>query len=197
MIKENDMLKNFFPYECVKSVFDIDYKKLYDLGYRGILFDIDNTLVLHGEDSTPEIDQLFRYIHSIGLKTFLLSNNNIERIERFTRNIDTLYIPEADKPQPLNYRKAVEMLELKISEVVFVGDQLFTDIRGANRCGMANILVDFLKHPGETNFGKKRAVEKYILKFYKMHKSLVHRLGNINLERNDSDYAEKTEKTVL
>ena len=177
------MLKKFYPYEYVKSVFDIDYKKLYDLGYRGVIFDIDNTLVHHGEDSTPEVDELFKEIHSAGLKTLLLSNNNTERIERFLRNIDSLYIPYADKPKVANYHKAINMLELNPSEVVFVGDQLFTDIYGANKCGIANILVKYLQYDTETKIGKKRTVEKYILKLYKLHKSYQHRIGDIHKER--------------
>ena len=67
----------------------IDYQKLYQKGFRGIIFDIDNTLVHHGDDSTPEIDDLFRKIQGLGLKTLLLSNNDRGRVERFIKNIDT------------------------------------------------------------------------------------------------------------
>ena len=75
------MFRNFYPWEYSKSVFDIDYKKLYRQGYRGIIFDVDNTLVHHGDDSTPEVDQLFRTLHEIGFKTFLLTDNNEERVK--------------------------------------------------------------------------------------------------------------------
>ena len=92
------MLGAYFPCEYADSVFDIDYKKLYGRGYRGVIFDIDNTLVPHGDDSTPEVDALFKEIHESGLKTLLLSNNDTERIERFLQNIDSLYIPDAAKP---------------------------------------------------------------------------------------------------
>lgn len=112
------MLKMFYPYEYVKSVFDIDYGKLYALGYRGVIFDIDSTLVHHGEDSTPEVDELFKQIHGVGLKTLLLSNNDTERIERFLKNIDSLYIPDADKPKTGNYHKAIDMLGMNLSENV-------------------------------------------------------------------------------
>jgi predicted HAD superfamily phosphohydrolase YqeG len=54
------MLKLLYPFEYVDSVFSIDYKKLYELGYRGIMFDIDNTLTHHGEDSTKEVDNLWK-----------------------------------------------------------------------------------------------------------------------------------------
>lgn len=79
------MVKQYYPYAYVDSVFSIDYQKLYEKGFRGILFDIDNTLVHHGDDSTLEIDELFRKIHNIGLKTVLLSNNDKERIQRFIK----------------------------------------------------------------------------------------------------------------
>ena len=89
------MLERWYPTAHVPSVFAIDYEKLAALGYKGILFDIDNTLVHHGDDSTPEVDALFRHIHSLGLKTLLLSDNSAVRIERFNRNIRTLFIGQA------------------------------------------------------------------------------------------------------
>ena len=84
------MLKNFYPYEYVEDVFSIDYNKLYNKGYRGIIFDIDNTLVPHGKSSTEEIDELFKNIHKIGFKTLLLSDNGEKRINKFIENIDTI-----------------------------------------------------------------------------------------------------------
>mgnify|MGYP003219666389 CR=1 FL=1 len=100
------MLERWYPTAHVPSVFAIDYEKLAALGYKGILFDIDNTLVHHGDDSTPEVDALFRHIHSLELKTLLLSDNSAARIERFNRNIRTLFIAEAGKPDPAAYRRA-------------------------------------------------------------------------------------------
>ena len=101
------MFKKFYPYEHIDSVFSIDYNLLYEKGYRGIIFDLDNTLVHHGDNSNDKVDSLFKYIHSIGFKTLLLTNNDQERVERFIRNIDTQYICDANKPDTLNYLKAV------------------------------------------------------------------------------------------
>ena len=70
------MIGLLFPFEYVDSVFSIDYEKLFQKGYRGIIFDIDMTLVPHGADSTKEIDELFKTIHKAGLKTLLLTNNS-------------------------------------------------------------------------------------------------------------------------
>lgn len=160
------MLKKFYPDGHVHSVLQIDYMKLFKNGYRGILFDIDNTLVHHGDDSTEEIDDLFRKIHQIGLKTIIISNNNEERIKRFIKNIHTQYIAEAGKPDASGYLKAVEMLGLPKDECVCVGDQIFTDIYGANKSNIDSILVDFIRLPEEKWFGKRRILEKIILKFW-------------------------------
>lgn len=176
------MFKLLYPYEYVESVFAIDYEKLYKKGYRGILFDIDNTLVPHGEDSTKEIDALFRRIQGIGFKTLLLSNNSEERIQRFLRNIDSLYIYDAGKPGVQNYEKAVEMLGIGKKEAVCIGDQIFTDIYGANKSGIDNILVQYIRKKNETKIGKRRTLEKVILKFYGLNRRCQNRIGDISLQ---------------
>ena len=173
------MLKIFYPYEYVDNVFIIDYNKLYNNGYRGIIFDVDNTLVHHGEDSTAEIDELFKEIQNIGFKTLLLSNNGEKRIKSFLKNIDSLYICNAQKPKKDNYLKALKMMDIKKEEAIFVGDQLFTDILGANRSGIASILVKFIQKTDEVYIGKKRKLEKIILQFYNKSKYAKNRLGDI------------------
>ena len=173
------MFQILYPYEYVENVFAIDYKKLYEKGFRGILFDIDNTLVHHGDDSTEEIDQLFAMVQSIGFQTLLLTDNNEERVKRFIKNIHTPYICEAGKPDPAPYRKALELLDLHKDQVVCIGDQMFTDILGANRSGIPSILVQFIRLKTEKRIGKKRQIEKLILRFYRRNRSAQHRLGDI------------------
>ncbi|MBQ7705904.1 MAG: HAD-IIIA family hydrolase [Selenomonadaceae bacterium] len=172
-------LKNFFPYEYADSVFSIDYKKLFAKGFKAVIFDIDMTLVPHGFDSTPQVDNLFKEIHRAGLKTFLLTNNDEDRVKNFIKNIDTLYICNAGKPDTKNYLKAVEILQLSKSEVVYVGDQIFIDIYGANKSGIANILVKYVTATVEKNIGIRRNLEKIVLKLYSFSKSCQNRLGDI------------------
>ena len=81
-------------------------------------------------------------------------------------NIDSLYISDADKPNTANYAKAVEMLELKKEEAVFVGDQLFTDIYGANRAGIPSILTKPIHPKEEIQIVFKRYLERIVLYFY-------------------------------
>lgn len=175
------MFKKFYPYEYIENVFYIDYRKLYEKGYRGIIFDIDNTLVPHGTDSVREIDELFKFIQNIGFKTILLSNNGEERIKRFLKNIDSLYISNAEKPKIDGYLKAMDMLKLRRNQVVFIGDQVFTDIYGANKAGIANILVKYIGYYEKEKKGTRRNLEKIILKLYKRNKSCRNRIGDIQI----------------
>lgn len=178
------MFRKFYPYEYIDSVFAIDYEKLFRKGFRGVIFDIDMTLVPHGAGSTPKIDALFKNIHAIGLKTLLLTNNDGERVKNFVRNIDTPYICDANKPNPAAYMKAIETLNIKKEEAIFIGDQIFTDILGANKCGLASILVKYVTAREETNIGIRRRLEKIILKFYSWNNSCRHRLGYILKEED-------------
>ena len=173
------MFKVFYPYEYVDSVFSINYDELYNKGYRGIIFDIDNTLVHHGDDATKEIEELFKEIHNIGFKTLLLSNNNEKRVKRFLSNIESL--------KTINYLKAIEMMNIKKEETLFIGDQIFTDILGANRSGIANILVKFIQDKDEVRIGKRRQIERVILKLYKRNKTFQNRIGNIIKEGDKLD----------
>ena len=78
------MFKLFYPCEYVESVFTIDYEKLYNKGYRGLIFDIDNTLVPHGNDSKKESRRtVFLGCIIWDFQTLLLSNNDEERVKRF------------------------------------------------------------------------------------------------------------------
>jgi HAD superfamily phosphatase (TIGR01668 family) len=178
------MLEKFYPYEYADSVFAIDYKKLYDMGYRGIIFDLDNTLVHHGDDSTPEVDALFRRLNKLGFRTALLTDNEQSRVERFIRNIETEYVCDADKPSPKGYNKAIARLGLKKEQIIYIGDQIFTDIVGANRVELANILVKFIRLKDEEWIGKRRYLEYLILSFYKRDPRYRSRLGDIKVKRS-------------
>ena len=79
------MFQAFYPDEIKNSTYDIDFKKLYEDGYRGVLFDIDNTLVEHGADANEKAKELFVKLKEIGMKSCLISNNQEERVLRFNK----------------------------------------------------------------------------------------------------------------
>lgn len=161
------MFRRFYPKRLAPSSYDINYEKLYQEGYRGILFDIDNTLVGHGADATPRAIELFKRLKQIGFQTCLISNNSDERVRRFNRDIGTNYIHKANKPSTKNYIKAIKIMGTRIDNTVFVGDQLFTDVYGANRIGMMTYLVKPIHPKEEIQIVIKRKFERIVLYFYR------------------------------
>lgn len=176
------MLKAYYPYEYAKSVFTVDYEKLRDRGIKGIIFDIDNTLVHHGDDSTPLVDNFLKHLEDMGLKIVFLTNNDRERVERFNASIGAPFVCDAEKPNVKGYIKALEILGLEKHEAVVIGDQMFVDIVGANRAGIPSILVHFIVTPGEKWLGAKRYAEMVVLWFFRRNKKLRYRLGNVGKE---------------
>ena len=71
-----------YPKEYIESVYEIDFLKYYELGFEGLIFDIDNTLVCHGADATEECIKLFKQLKDIGFNCILLSNNKKQRLKR-------------------------------------------------------------------------------------------------------------------
>ena len=188
------MFQIFYPYEYLDSPFAIDYRKLYHAGFRGLIFDIDNTLVPHGADSTEEVDALFRELHDIGFKTVLLSDNTEERTLRFIRNIDTMYVCDADKPKNSGFVKALKLLGMKRKRVIYIGDQMFRDTFGANKAGIPNILVKYPTYGKEKNIGIRRKIENRFLKMYLKNESYCHRLGDIEKDDWVSPYPKAKKK---
>jgi HAD superfamily phosphatase (TIGR01668 family) len=161
------MLRRFYPKRLAKTSYDIDYEKLYKEGYRGLLFDIDNTLVEHGANATPRAIELFERLKKIGFQTCLISNNSDERVKRFNQKIGANYIYKANKPMAKNYIKATKIMGTRIDNTVFVGDQLFTDVFGANRIGMMTYLVKPIHPKEEIQIVFKRKLERIVLYFYR------------------------------
>ena len=161
------MFNIFYPDEYADSSFDIDYEALWKKGIRGLLFDIDNTLAEHGMDADERAVKLLLGLKNKGFKICLLSNNKEERVQRFNKDIQVSYIHKSGKPSVSAYIKGMEKTGTALSETVFIGDQIFTDIFGANRAGMYSILVKPIAEHEEIQIVLKRKLEKIVLYFYK------------------------------
>lgn len=161
------MFKKFYPKKTFDSTYSINFEKLYAKGIRGLIFDIDNTLVMHDANADERSIKLMNRLKSIGFKVCLLSNNDRERVERFNKDVDVLYIHKAHKPSATGYRKAMELMGTDTGTTVFIGDQLFTDVYGANRAGIASFLVKPIDPKEEIQIVLKRYLEKIVLYFYR------------------------------
>ena len=164
------MFERFFPDEYLDSAYAVDYEKLYQQGYRGVLFDIDNTLVPHGAPADERAIRLFARLRSIGLDYCLISNNQLPRVKPFADAVQAKFVEDAHKPSRKNYLKAMKLMHVDLDSCIFVGDQIFTDVYGAKRCGMRTILVKPLHPKEEIQIVLKRYLEKIVLYFYQKEK---------------------------
>ena len=153
-------IKELYPDRLETSVLDMDWDALAK-HYQGVIFDIDNTLVPHGAPADEKIIKLFEKIHTLGMKTMLVSNNGEERVQPFAEQVNSGFISKAGKPRTGGYRKAMQVMNTDPKHTLFVGDQIFTDIWGANRAGMDTVLMEPVdKSTDEIQIVIKRWLEK-------------------------------------
>ena len=164
------MFKRFYPREYYGSAFAIDFQSYYARGYRAALFDIDNTIVEHDAPYDDNAVSFFRKLKDTGFKVCLISNNEEGRVKPFAQGVKAQYIYGAGKPKAEGYLKAAGLLGCQKDEILFVGDQIFTDILGANNAGIYSILVKPISGDPIFRIKLKRIGEKIILFFYKNSK---------------------------
>ena len=160
------LLKTFYPSEIQDSTYIIPFEEWKEKGYKGVIFDIDNTLVPHGVAADERSIALFQRLKSLGFSTMLLSNNKEPRVKSFANQVGSSYIYKAGKPALKNYYKAMEEMGTNPETTLFVGDQLFTDVWGAKRAGIYSILVKPIHPKEEIQIVLKRYLEKIVLFFY-------------------------------
>ena len=164
------MFKKLYPTKYLDSSYSIDYEQLYRSGIRGLIYDIDNTLVEHGMPATERAIKLFEQLRSIGFDTCLISNNKEPRVKPFADAVGSKYVYDAHKPSRKNYIRAMELMGTDTGNTYFIGDLIFTDVYGANRAGIPSILVKPIHPKEEIQIVLKRKLEKIVLFCYKRRK---------------------------
>ena len=136
------MYNFLLPNEFVKSVFEITPEKLSQLGIKGIITDLDNTLVEWDRaDATEQLVAWFEMMREAGIKIIIASNNNEQRVRAFAEPHGIPFIYRAKKPLGKAYYDAMVQLRLRRHEVAMLGDQLLTDVMGGNRLKLYTFLV--------------------------------------------------------
>ncbi len=157
------MFGALLPERFVKSAYKVDYDDLYRRGYRGLIFDIDNTLVPHDAPATARAAMLVRKLRKRGFCVEIVSNNEEPRVKSFAEGVGCDYVYKAGKPKCGGYLEAVRKMGLRREAVMVIGDQLFTDIWGANRSRMHNILVGRISFREPPHIHLKRILEYPLL----------------------------------
>lgn len=151
----------------LSSIQNIDVPKLKEMGKRGVIFDLDNTLGEQGATKVgKETRQLFKKLYKSGFKVGILSNDRGNNRTNLKKDLSDLYIIfDAKKPRRTGFRKMLSRMELKPEEAVMVGDQVFTDIYGANRLGIYSVLVPPVNSAADPFFTKLKRLCRNLL-FY-------------------------------
>ncbi len=162
------MLSFLFPKEYVKSIFEINYTALSLKKIKGLIFDIDNTLVpFDVERPTEKIIEHFKNLTEMGFKLCLVSNNKEQRVKLFSEPLALTAVHKARKPRRGGIKKALSMLGTSPEETAIIGDQIFTDVFSGNRTGLYTILVEPVSLKDELTVKIKRAPERVIVNMYK------------------------------
>ena len=148
----------FLPDIYQQSIYTIDYESLKNAGIKIILFDLDNTIIpINTDVPNKKLKMLFEDIKIMGMKPVIMSNSGKKRVEPFK---DGLYVDAAYssmKPLKRKYKKILNLYNVKPSEVAAIGDQMLTDVFGANRMGLTSILVN----PISSNDFKKTKINRF------------------------------------
>ena len=159
-----------YPKEYLKSVRDITIEFLKKNNIQGLILDVDNTLLDYYKNIPNGIEEWTDYIKNNGIKCCILSNTNKkEKVEFIAKKLNLPYVYFAKKPSKSGFFKAKYILGLEPSNLAVVGDQIFTDVIGANRCKIFSILVDPISEKDIFMTRIKRPIEKFVIKQYVKH----------------------------
>ena len=160
-----------YPVQYIKNVSKINLSRLWDMGKRGIICDIDNTLCRDEQfEIEPGSVKFIEDARAIGFKICLMSNNGEKRVKPVAEELGCIYHFKAHKPKPEAYLTCLEKIDVPKEQAVMVGDQLFTDIWGANNLGIYSIMVEKIHKKEIWQIKLKRPFEKIIMLFYKFVK---------------------------
>ena len=170
------MIEKYYPDLYYDSIRHIDLDMLKSRGIKGVILDIDNTLVpMHSKDADENAVTWISELKSKGFKVCILSNAAEKRVLRFNKDIDVTAIHRAFKPAGKAFLKAASALGLEPENIAVVGDQIFTDIFGGNKANMLTILVKPIDKKEILYVRFKRGPEKLVLRSFA--KKLEHRLN--------------------
>ena len=156
-----------YPNAYLKNVKEITIDFLNKNNIKALILDVDNTLIDFNKKMLYGVEEWCKNLKKQGIKLFIVSNSNKKtKVEMVAKKLELPYIHFATKPFKRGFKKAAKMLQEKNENIAVVGDQIFTDVIGANRCKMFSILVEPIEKKDLLVTKIKRPLENYIIKRY-------------------------------
>ena len=157
-----------FPDAFAARLEEVDLDGLRGRGIRGIIVDLDNTLVAYRDAAVlPGVARWVAEALRHDFRVVLVSNNWNERVAVIGRQLGVRTVASAMKPLPLAFLRALRVLGTRRDETVVVGDQLLTDVLGAKLMGMHAILTEPISEHGFITTRMMRVIERALLRFVK------------------------------
>lgn len=157
-----------YPDAHFNKVEEITIEFLQKNEIKALILDIDNTLIDYKQHLSENVINWAKVIKSKGIKLYILSNtNNKEKVEKVSKKLDIPYFNLAQKPLKKGFLKTQKALNEKPENIGVIGDQIFTDIIGGNRCNMFTILVEPIDIKDYWYTAWKRPIENKIKANYK------------------------------
>ena len=155
----------FKPTWLMESIYDLKPEELKERGLKGLIIDLDNTLLAWDElEASPRLISWVSIMNQAGVKVYLLSNNKPDRVSRGAAPLELSFAASALKPLKKQFIKALMDMNLAKDQVAVVGDQVMTDVLGANRVGLQSILVKPIVESDNIYTKFNRQIEKGVLK---------------------------------
>ena len=162
------MLNKFYPNYMFENVEKIPFNLIHSERIKGIMFDMDNTLINGKYTHTKELKMWIKEMKKQGIKMCIFSNTTrINKVKKVAKEFGMNYIYNGFKPFKFGFKKAEKLLQIDKENLVIIGDQLFTDIYGGNRYGIKTILVKPIEDKEIFLTKMKRPLERKIINKYK------------------------------
>ena len=162
------MIERFFPDLMVERVQDIDLEMLKEMNIKGLILDIDNTLVAWDVAEADEnAKEWIQRVQGHGFQVCIVSNGSKLRVMKFNKDLKLRAVHSAIKPASTGFLTAVNAMGISTEETAVIGDQIFTDVYGGNRLNMYTVLVKPISKRESILSSSKRWLEVIVLRKYK------------------------------
>ncbi len=156
-----------YPKKYLENTTKITEQLLKENDIKGIILDVDNTLIYYNKTLLDGVEKWCENLKNKGIQFCIVSNNcKKENVKEIADRLGIKYISFAMKPMKRGLKKAQEIMKLDARDIAVVGDQIFTDVVGANRLGMFSILVKPLERKDIFITKIKRPFEEAVIKKY-------------------------------
>ena len=160
-----------YPRLYCENILEVTPEILKENNIKALILDVDNTLIDYNKNLSEEKIQWAKNLKGQGVKLYILSNsNNKEKVEKVANTLNIPYVLFARKPFKKGFLAIQKELQLNSEQIGVVGDQIFTDVLGGNRCKMFTILVEPIDKKDLLITAWKRPIEEKIKQKFKKTK---------------------------